>query len=161
MQYVSSQVRRHRLNQPGVRVLDLGGRDVNGTPRALFRRAAAYIAVDMRAGRGVDVVADAATLDLGETFDVVLSTELLEHTDKGAQIVGTARRHLRSAGTFLATMAGPGRLPHGASGEIRLPQGEYYANVEPEALEAWIRGAGFESWDINQLGTDLRCRAIA
>lgn len=161
MAYMSSQIRRHHLNVPGVRVLDLGGRNVNGTPRHLFRRAGAYVSVDLRAGPGVDIVADAAELDLGERFDVVVSTELLEHTPKGAEIVATARRHLGPGGTFLATMAGPGRAPHGASGESKPPRGEFYRNVEPEALEGWLRAAGFDEWDVNQLGTDLRVRAIA
>jgi SAM-dependent methyltransferase len=161
MNYMTSQVRRHHLNVPGVRVLDLGGRDVNGTPRRLFRKAAAYVSVDLRDGPGVDIVADAADLHLRERFDVVVSTELLEHTPRGEAIVAAAHRHLTPGGTFLATMAGPGREPHGASGEPRLPRGEYYGNVDPEALEGWIRAAGFQWWNINQLGTDLRCRATA
>jgi SAM-dependent methyltransferase len=161
MDYMSSQVRRRHLNTPGVRVLDLGGRNVNGTPRRLFHRAAAYIAVDLRDGPGVDIVADAADLYLKDRFDVVVSTELLEHTPKGAAIVAAAHRHLEPGGTFLATMAGPGRAPHGASGEIKPPRGEYYRNVEPEALHGWLEAAGFVTWDVNQLGTDLRCRAEA
>jgi SAM-dependent methyltransferase len=154
MDYMSSQVRRRHLNTPGVRVLDLGGRNVNGTPRRLFHRAAAYIAVDLRDG-------PAADLYLKDRFDVVVSTELLEHTPKGAAIVAAAHRHLTPGGTFLATMAGPGRAPHGASGETRPPRGEYYRNVEPEALHGWLEAAGFVTWDVNQLGTDLRCRAEA
>jgi SAM-dependent methyltransferase len=159
MQYVSSQVRRRHLNLPGVRVLDLGGRNVNGTPRRLFHRAAAYVAVDIKDGPGVDIVADAADLNLRERFHVVVSTELLEHTPRGAAIVAAAARHLVPGGTFLATMAGPGRAPHGASGEIKPPRGEFYRNVEPEALHGWLRDAGFVAWDVNQFGTDLRCRA--
>lgn len=161
MQYMSSQVRRHHLNAPGARVLDLGGRNVNGTPRHLFNRAAVYVSVDLRAGPGVDIVADAADLNLDEKFDVVVSTELFEHTARAAEIVGAACRHLKPGGVFLATMAGPGRAPHGASGESRPPRGEFYLNVEPEALEAWLKAAGFVEWWVNQLGTDLRCRAHA
>ena len=161
MAYISSQTRRNFLNVAGVRVLDLGGRNINGTPRNLYRRAAAYVAVDIADGPGVDIVADAATLELEERFHVVLSTELLEHTPLGAEIVATAARHLMPGGTFLATMAGPGRAPHGAAGQTKPLRGEYYANVQPEALHAWLRAAGFQSWDVNQLGTDLRCRAEA
>lgn len=161
MQYMTAQVRRLRLNAPGVRVLDLGGRDVNGTPRHLFRRAAEYVSVDLRPGPCVDIVADAADLDLDQPFDVVVSTELLEHTPRAGEIVATAARHLVVGGTFLATMAGPGRAPHGASGEIRLPEGEFYENVTPEALHGWLRAAGFQAWDVDQFGTDLRCRAEA
>lgn len=159
MDYMTAQVRRLGLNLPGVRVLDLGGRDVNGTPRRLFKRDPYYVSVDIQPGPCVDIVADAADLDLGERFDVVLSTELLEHTPRASEIVDTAHRHLVPGGVFLATMAGPGRAPHGASGETRLPAGEFYRNVEPEALQGWLRAAGFVAWDVDQLGTDLRCRA--
>ena len=41
------------------RVVDLGGRNVNGSPRALFGAATHYSVVDVRAGEGVDIVADA------------------------------------------------------------------------------------------------------
>ena len=159
MQYMSSQVRRHHLNTPGARILDLGGRNVNGTPRHLFSRAAVYVSVDLREGRDVDIVADAADLNLDERFDVVVSTELFEHTARAAEIVGAACRHLMPGGVLLATMAGPGRAPHGASGESRPPRGEWYRNVEPDALEGWLRAAGFGWWNVNQLGTDLRCHA--
>lgn len=161
MKYITSQVRRHHLNAPGVRVLDLGGRDVNGTPRQLFTRAAAYVSVDLREGRGVDVVADAADLNLNERFQVVISTELLEHTDRAAEIVVAAFRHLEPGGVFLATMAGPGRPPHGASGEMRPPKGEWYRNIQPDELSEWLERAGFAEWYVDQLGTDLRCRAKA
>lgn len=160
MEYVTTQVRRHHLNVPGARILDLGGRNVNGTPRRLFSRAACYMSVDIRDGPGVDVVADAADLDLAERFDVVVSTELFEHTARAAEMVTAAFRHLVPGGVFIATMAGPGRAPHGASGEHTPPEGEWYENVEPDALEAWIRAAGFQAWWVNQLGTDVRCRAV-
>ena len=159
MQYMSSQIRRHHLNALGARILDLGGRNVNGTPRHLFNRAAMYVSVDLQEGRDVDIVADAADLNLDDRFDVVVSTELFEHTARADEIVGAACRHLVAGGVFLATMAGPGRAPHGASGEQRPPRGEWYCNIEPGALEGWLRAAGFGWWNVNQLGTDLRCHA--
>lgn len=160
MEYVTTQVRRHHLNAPGARILDLGGRNVNGTPRHLFKRAASYVSVDIREGPGVDIVADAADLDLDDRFTVVVSTELFEHTARASEMVTAAFRHLEPGGVFIATMAGPGRAPHGASGEVRLPRGEFYRNVEPDALEGWIRAAGFQQWWVNQSGTDVRCRAV-
>jgi SAM-dependent methyltransferase len=148
-----------KLNTEGLDVLDLGGRNVNGTTRELFRDAARYVSVDIRDGDGVDVVCDAADLDLGETFDVVVSTELLEHAERGAEIVAVARQHLKPGGKFIATMAGTGRRPHGASGEHDPPHGEFYRNVEPRTLSSWLCSAGFDVWQLDQAGPDLRCVA--
>lgn len=141
-------------------VLDLGGRDINGTARVAFPNVARYVGVDITAGPCVDIVCDAADLDLVDRFDVVVSTELLEHTPRGPEIVEAACRHLRPGGVFIATMAGPGRAPHGASGEVKPPRGEHYCNVEPDELHEWLRVAGFSSWTVDQHFRDLRCTAI-
>lgn len=139
------------------RVIDLGGRDVNGSPRHLFPDAD-YITVDVVAGPGVDVVADAATVEL-DPADLVLCTELLEHTQDGARIIANAWRLLRPGGVFVATMAGPGRAPHGAGGETHPPPGEWYRNVEPADLVEWLMAAGFQSFSTDRLRLDLRCTA--
>lgn len=149
------------LNITNATVLDLGGRDVNGTPRPLFEQARRYVSVDIRPGPSVDIVADAADLELGETFDVVVSTELLEHAERAAEIVAAAARHTVPGGVFIATMAGPGRAPHGASGEPYPPPGEWYCNVSPDELVEWLAAAGFDEWTIDQLGEDLRCTATS
>lgn len=141
-------------------VLDLGGRDVNGTTRPLFERARRYVSVDIRPGPSVDIVADAADIDLGETFDIVVSTELLEHAERAEEIVAAAARHTAPGGRFIATMAGPGRAPHGASGEAFPPGDEWYCNVAPDELAEWLTAAGFDAYTIDQLGEDVRCTAI-
>jgi SAM-dependent methyltransferase len=161
MNYVAKAIQDHNLNRLGVHVLELGGRDVNGTVENLFFGCDRYISVDIVEGPGVDIVCDAADLNLRDKFDVVVSTELFEHTDRAAEIVGTARRHLKPGGTFVATMAGPGRLPHGASGEAKPPLGEWYMNVEKHTLEKWLEDAGFTEWVVDHLDVDMRCIARA
>lgn len=156
--YVSRTIAEHDLD--GGAVLDLGGRDVNGTTRQLFPRATAYLTVDIAPHPSVDYIGDAAELDLGELFDVVISTECLEHTARAAEIVAAAARHTRPGGAFVATMAGPGRRPHGASGEPWPPPGEFYRNVEPDELELWLKAAGFDDWAIDVHGLDVRCTAF-
>lgn len=151
--YVQQAVARYALKGD---CLDLGGRDVNGSIHHLFPPDTAWTVVDQAPHPSVDVVADAATLELGRQFDVVVSTETLEHTPKGAEIVASAHRHLKPGGMFLATMAGPGRYPHGASGEPAPPPGEWYRNVTPDDLALWLAKAGFEGWSLDQNGLDLR-----
>lgn len=155
--YVSRTINRYHLDDGDI--LDIGGRDVNGTTRCLFPNAASYTVVDITEHPSVDIVADAGDLNLPDRYDVVISTECLEHTERAADIVAAAFRHLRVCGWFVATMAGPGRPPHGAYGEMLPQPGEFYRNVEPEDLELWLKDAGFYWWDISQFGDDLRCIA--
>lgn len=139
------------------RVLDLGGRNVNGTTDNLFDGTVVH--VDIVDGQGVDIVADAADLDLEERFPVVISTECLEHTERAAEIVSSAFRHLEPGGMFIATMAGPGRAPHGASGQPLPPADEFYRNVHPDDLRGWLSAAGFTMFEIDRKGVDVRCWA--
>lgn len=160
LQWVARCITKYELDKDGVRVLDLGGRDVNGTTRDLWARPGYYLVVDNTDGPGVDVVADAVNLFLDQQFDVVTSTECLEHAEFADCIVRCAFDHLRPGGWFIATMAGPGREPHGQHGADRPEPGEFYRNVEPNALEAWIKSAGFTWWHIDQDGPDVRCCAV-
>jgi hypothetical protein len=155
--YVTATLDRHDLWSAQA-VLDFGGRDVNGTTRYLWPKAT-YVSVDIIDGPGVDVVDDAAMVRLDGCFEVVITTELLEHTPRGKEIVANAYRHLCSGGWFLATMAGPGRAPHAANGEGDPPSGEWYRNVTPEQLIEWIEAAGFDEYEIDHAAEDVRCCA--
>jgi hypothetical protein len=67
----------------GLLVLDVGGEDVNGGYRDLFKNhpVRRYIAVDLREGPGVDVVLDDPyVLPFQDNhFDIVISGQMLEH----------------------------------------------------------------------------------
>jgi SAM-dependent methyltransferase len=149
-----------KANTPTGSVLEFGSRNVNGTLREVVT-ATRYIGVDCRDGDGVDIVADAATVDVGETFDVVLCTEVFEHVEDDAaqSIIDNAYRHLDPGGTFVATMAGVGRHPHSAIEAIALQPGEFYRNITIDLLDAWLTTAGFVDFSIDVDGRDIRCTA--
>jgi SAM-dependent methyltransferase len=149
-----------KANTPSGSVLEFGSRNVNGTLRDVVG-GSRYVGVDCRDGDGVDIIADAATVDVGETFDVVLCTEVFEHVDDDAAqaIIDNAHRHLEPGGTFVATMAGVGRHPHSAIEATGLQAGEFYRNVTIELLDAWLTAAGFVDFSINVDGRDIRCTA--
>jgi SAM-dependent methyltransferase len=119
-------------------VYDLGGRNVNGSPRDLFPSATTYLAVDLYPGLGVDVVADARTWTPEIPADLVVCAETLEHTDDAPGLLTAAARWLRPGGTILVTAAAPPRRPHSAIDGCELRAGEPYANVVPEDLERWL-----------------------
>lgn len=132
-----------------VAVLDLGGRDINGSVRHLFGGADPYRVMDIRPGDGVDIVADAGTWTPDRSYDVVVCTEVFEHTANWPAICATAYTALRWGGVFVATMAGPGRPAHSAvDGAFRLYPGEYYGNVHPDTLRAVLRLCGWQDQDI-------------
>ena len=128
-----------------VSVLDLGGRDINGSARTQFPNASKYTVVDILPGEGVDIVADAATLDTnGETWEYVVAAEIFEHTASWPAICRTAYRALEPGGTFIVTTAGPGRPPHSMhDGLFRLLPGEHYATVPGPELQRVLGECGF------------------
>lgn len=76
MQFVGRVVDARGL--AGMSVLEVGSRDINGTPREFF--TGHYWGVDMLPGPSVDQVLSAHHLtELDREFEVVLSTEMLEH----------------------------------------------------------------------------------
>jgi hypothetical protein len=154
-------VERHRTDKP-VAVLDIGGRNINGTPRGLFPNASPYRVLDIAPGDGVDVVADAATWAPDQSYDVVVCCEVFEHTAAWPAICATALAALAPRGQFIATMAGPGRPPHSAvDGGPVLYDGEHYGNVEPAALLEVLISCGFAGVLVDQSTDPDDVRAVA
>jgi SAM-dependent methyltransferase len=144
------------------RVLEIGSRNINGSVRHLFADAATYVGVDPVDGPDVDIVGDGATIEvLFDSFDVVVCTEVLEHVDDtiAAAIIANAHRHLVPGGRFVMTCAGPGRGAHSAIDERPIRPWEFYRNVDDVTLAVWLASAGFQRWEIEPLGADMRCVA--
>ncbi len=148
-------VEAHADPSPGLRVLDIGGQDMNGTVKSLFP-GANYLTIDAVDGPGVDVVTDAATWRppiLVGTAEVVVCCEVFEHAPAWRDIVKTAYELLRPGGRFIATMAGPGRPEHsGRRPTLDLDPDEHYENIAPEDLWNACRVAGFVDVHIDVAG---------
>lgn len=119
------------------RVLDLGGRDINGSIRGWLPNAA-WTGTDIEPGPGVDLVHD-ATLPWPNglpRYDIVVCTEVLEHLPLWRLVLHVAAEALEPGGPELAlfTCASNGRPEHGMSGAPLPEPGEWYANVPPDLL---------------------------
>jgi SAM-dependent methyltransferase len=104
--FVASQLSADEIQ--GSDVLEVGSRDVNGSVRPVVERArpASYVGVDIEEGPGVDELCDATELVSrfgAEQFDVVLSTELLEHVRDWREAVTQMKEVLRPGGTLVIT----------------------------------------------------------
>jgi len=142
-------------------VLDIGGRNINGTVRDCFP-AADYISLDILPGDGVDIVADAATWSPERDYDTVVCCEVFEHTPDWPQICKTAFVALAPAGRLILTMAGPGRPAHSAiDGGWSLHPGEHYGNVGPGELRAVLEDCGFADITVDYRPSPADTRAVA
>lgn len=119
------------------RVIEIGGRDINGGVRDCFT-CDEYTSLDLEPGPGVDVVADATDWKPYASADLVICCEVLEHAPDPLAIVIAAVDWLRPDGRIVITTAGPGRKAHsGHDGGFVRPD-EHYANIDPDDLREWL-----------------------
>jgi SAM-dependent methyltransferase len=127
--------------------LDIGGADVNGSARELIPFVGGWYGLDIAEGDDVDLVVDAtdatAMSAYHELFDVVLCTEVLEHVADWRGVLDNAWTVLAPGGfaffTFAATDTRTwARRPHGARGELDVPNGEHYANIVVDEFAAHL-----------------------
>jgi SAM-dependent methyltransferase len=91
---------------PGARVLDYGC--AAGPYRDLIGPGLEYVGADIAGNPGADVeLADDGTVPLpGDSFDVVLSTQVLEHVEDPLLYLSECRRLLRPGGALVLTTHG-------------------------------------------------------
>lgn len=97
----------------GKSVLEVGSFDVNGSIRGLIAdlRPTSYLGVDMRPGPGVDDICSAEGLVAKFSparFDLVVSTEMLEHAEDWRAAIQNMKAVLKPGGILLLTTRGPG-----------------------------------------------------
>ncbi len=101
-----NSITREEIN--GKDVVEVGSFYVNGSLRDIVEGLgpARYVGVDIIPGPGVDEVCDARELldRYGEaSFDVLISTELLEHVRDWRKVISNFKRILRPGGVALAS----------------------------------------------------------
>ena len=111
LKYVGEKVMQRQLQEKSV--LEVGS--YNGYPktvREMFKGS--YTGVDMREGSNVDRVMNAHQLEVSwdESFDVVISTEMLEHDDMFWLSVAEMGRVLKQGGYLILTARGNGYPKH-------------------------------------------------
>lgn len=153
VQYVVEKI------MPPSSVLEFGSRNVNGTVRGLFPDSD-YCGTDVAPGPGVDKVCDAADWRSDRQFDLVITTECLEHTPRGQEICHSAWIALRQGGVLMVTAAAPPRGAHSAIDGGPLRHGEYYGNVTEQDMRYWLRDFSFSLIDVVTNQGDIYALAV-
>lgn len=103
---MASAIKRHFRVGAGISVVDIGCGDQ--PYEALFHTfAARYVAVDVVPRPRVDVVAPAEALPFNDSsFDCVLCTQVLEHSEDPQKVIREARRVLKPQGVAILSTHG-------------------------------------------------------
>jgi SAM-dependent methyltransferase len=145
MEWVAKKVERYGLRKSSAHVLEVGSRNVNGTVRPLFEGVESYTGVDFIDGPGVDRVLDAHKLTSAfpqNSFDIVVSTEMLEHDSQFWVSVTMMGEVLKPGGFLLITARGNGFWVHG------YPH-DYYRFL-PESFPHLLRCAACEVLEVTE-----------
>lgn len=97
----------------GKKILEIGSYNVNGSVRGplLARNPIAYVGIDLVPGPDVDMVCDVYDVVKvfgEESFDIVISTEMLEHVEDWRKAINNMKRVCKQNGHLLITTRSKG-----------------------------------------------------
>lgn len=121
-----------------------------GAPyRDLFARCKSYVKADVTPGPMVDrlLTGDGLTQETAKSYDLVVSTQVLEHVRKPAEYLQECHRILRPGGRLLVTT-------HGMMEEHGCPHD--YTRWTARGLEDLATTCGFRVQESGKLTTEIR-----
>jgi len=137
LDFVKSVKDRFPQHFKGVKVLEIGSLNINGTVRIFFEDCT-YIGVDLALGKDVDLISKGHELTFkNKSFDTVISCECFEH-DKH-WVLTFQRMYEMCNGLVIFTCATEGRPEHGTSRTNKADSpftDDYYRNLTERDFRA-------------------------
>jgi SAM-dependent methyltransferase len=149
--FVASVKKKYPEFFEGKSVLEVGSQNINGTVRTHFKNCH-YIGTDLGEAPGVDVVHDITEGTLNNMqFDVVISSEMLEHCEKWESALINMYHSTKPGGLFILTCAGPQRQEHGT--HSHTPQDsvftlDHYKNISVKMFDSILPGIFFDAHEL-------------
>lgn len=146
------------------KVLDCGSLDINGNNRYLFTDCD-YIGIDIVEGKNVDIVTKVHEFLNGliSVYDVVISSEMLEHDKHWKESLQNMFRLVKPNGLLLFTAAGTGREEHGTTRTKPKDSpltNDYYLNVTKQMVSEALVLKNFTKFELIEKDTDIRFYGI-
>ena len=145
-----------------VDVLDCGSLDINGNNRFLFSEYR-YTGIDIVDGKNVDVVTKIHDFHPNKQYDIVISSEMLEHDIHYGKSLENMFALTKTRGLLLITAAGKDRKEHGTTRSIPKDSpltNDYYMNVTVEMLLQGLDLSKFSWFNISYVVDDIRFAGI-
>ena len=150
--YINSVKDNHPKFFKNKSVLDVGSMDINGNNTIHFNDCD-YLGLDIGEGKNVDIVCPIHKFVSFYKFDVVISTEMLEHDKYWIDSLKAMYDLLKPKGMLLITAAGSKRKEHGTTRTSPLSSpftNDYYCNITKEMFEeAFNLNKDFISFNIS------------
>jgi SAM-dependent methyltransferase len=123
----------------GRRILDVGSRNINGTVRPIFEGLGCveYIGIDKEAGDGVDCIMDASDIvsNFGkESFDVIVSTEMMEHAKDWRKAIYNIKEACKNGGVIILTCRSSGFPYHGYPEDYWRFEGDDFKKIFADCI---------------------------
>jgi SAM-dependent methyltransferase len=138
------------------RVLDIGSLDLNGNNRYLFENYR-YLGVDIGDGNNVDLVCPGHKVIDDAGFDVVISTECLEHDEYWSETLANMVNLTKRDGLLLLSCATTGRPEHGTKKTSPADSpftNDYYKNITIDDIQLAINiPLVFKQYELKTIST--------
>lgn len=132
------------------KVLEVGSQNINGSVKPNFKNCD-YLGIDLGEAPGVDLVCDIIDHISPNTYDVVISCEMLEHCKTWEQALKQMYENIKPNGLFVLTCAGNNRHEHGTNNHT--PQDskftlDWYRNISPEDFRSVLPEELFSDYSL-------------
>lgn len=120
------------------KVLEVGSQNINGSVRSHFTNCE-YLGIDLGQAPGVDMVIDINEYRVANTYDVVISSEMLEHCKEWEKALTQMYENTKIGGMFILTCASNNRQEHGTHNHSSQDSKftlDHYRNISPEDFES-------------------------
>lgn len=120
-------------------IIEVGSCDTNGSLRPFIIQfnPSSYIGIDMREGKGVDIICRAENIveKFGkEKFDMVISTEAIEHIEDWKSVISNVKNICKPDGIILITTRSRGYKYHGYPYDFWRFELEDMANIFSDCI---------------------------
>ncbi len=149
-QFVEQVKDKHPSYFKEKKVLEVGSQNINGSVKSHFRECD-YLGMDLGPAPGVDFVCSINDYKAPNLYDVVISSEMLEHCKDWQNALLQMYENTKPGGIFILTCASTNRQEHGTN--VHSPQDskftlDWYRNISVEDFESVLPKELFSQYSL-------------